>query len=362
LRDVSPARALKKKKIMAVVDPVFEELLEKEGDEKRGLWRVQNLELVPVPEGHWGQFYDGDCYLLLDKNQEEEHVYFWIGEECSVDEQAVAAIKAVELDNLFGGLPVQHREAQGFESSRFKAVFPDGLIIKKGGMESGLKKAETNEHEPKLFKVAGGVRPVMTEVPMAWSSMNHGDVFVLDSGKKIFVWRGAEASGSEKMAAGLIAAKLRDHVGEEITHLEDGEEEAECDEEWTEHLPLDGRAEILDKDAGNDAAITDNVDKTIELYKISDVTGAMETELVKEGDLSKDDLDGNDAFLVSAGALGVWVWLGRQATTEERQCAMQLGEKFIKEKELPRGTALTRTFQCGEPDEFKTLFVEGTEW
>ena len=38
--------------------------------------------------------------------------------------------------------------------------------------------------------------------------MNHGDVFVLDSGKKIFVWRGAEASGSEKMTAGLIAAKF----------------------------------------------------------------------------------------------------------------------------------------------------------
>ena len=31
-------------------------------------------------------------------------------------------------------------------------------------MESGLKAAETNVHEPKLFKVAGGVRPVMTEV------------------------------------------------------------------------------------------------------------------------------------------------------------------------------------------------------
>jgi len=343
---------------MAVVDPVFQELLDKEGEEKRGLWRVQNLELVPVPEGHWGQFYDGDCYLLLDKNQ----VYFWIGDECSVDEQAVAAIKAVELDNLFGGLPVQHREAQGFESNRFKSVFPDGLIIKKGGMESGLKKAETNVHEPKLFKVAGGSRPVMTEVPMAWSSMNHGDVFVLDSGKKIFVWRGSEASGMEKMTAGLIAAKLRDHVGEDITHLEDGEEEAECDEEWTEHLPLDGREEILDKDAANDAAITENVDKTIELYKISDVTGAMETELVKEGDLSKDDLDPNDAFLVSAGALGIWVWLGRHATAEERQGAMRLGEKFILEKELPKGTALTRTFQCGEPDEFRTLFVEGTEW
>ena len=68
---------------------------------------------------------------------------------------------------------------------------------------------------------------------MAWSSMNHGDVFVLDSGKrisffcflfsrkiffdfiftflspgkKIFVWKGSGASGQEKMTAGLIAAK-----------------------------------------------------------------------------------------------------------------------------------------------------------
>ena len=33
-------------------------------------------------------------------------------------------------------------------------------------------------------------------------------------------------------------------MGEDITHLEDGEEEAECDEEWTELLPLDGRYDI----------------------------------------------------------------------------------------------------------------------
>merc|ERR1712212_693406 len=77
----------------------------------------------------------------------------------------------------FGGLPVQHREVQGFESKRFKDQFPDGIMIKKGGMESGLKKAETNAHEAKLFKISGGMRPVMQEVDMAWSSMNHGDVF-----------------------------------------------------------------------------------------------------------------------------------------------------------------------------------------
>ena len=50
--------------------------------------------------------------------------------------------------------------------SRFKDQFPDGIMIKKGGMESGLAKAETNVHEVKLFKVAGGSRPVMTEVAL----------------------------------------------------------------------------------------------------------------------------------------------------------------------------------------------------
>jgi len=232
-------------------------------------------------------------------------------------------------------------------------------MIKKGGMESGLAKAETNAHEAKLFKVAGGMRPVMTEVTMAWSSMNHGDVFVLDSGKKIFVWKGSAASGQEKMQAGLIAAKMRDHMGEEIVHVEDGEEEAECDEEWTEHLPLDGRAEIKDKDAANDKAVTTEVAKSIDLFKVSDVTGEMKTEQVKEGNLTKEDLDPNDAFLVSAGALGIWVWLGRKATKEERQSAMQLGEKFIRENGLPPQTALTRTFQNGEPEEFKSLFASG---
>ena len=136
-------------------------------------------------------------------------------------------------------------------------------MIKKGGMESGLKKAETNAHEAKLFKISGGMRPVMQEVNHGrsslgqmmlemserfcpkcskryWGFLTGGHGLVLDeprrrvrprlgqeniffffsrkiffdfiftflsSGKKIFVWKGSGASGQEKMMAGLIAAK-----------------------------------------------------------------------------------------------------------------------------------------------------------
>ena len=60
---------------------------------------------------------------------------------------------------------------------------------------------------------------------------------------------------------------MRDHVGEEIVHVEDGDEEAECDEEWTEHLPLDGRGEVKDKDVAADNAVTREVARSIDLFK-----------------------------------------------------------------------------------------------
>ena len=47
----------------------------------------------------------------------------------------------------------------------------------------------------------------------------------------------------------------------------DGEEEAECDEEWTEHLPLSGKGEVMDKDAAADKAVTTEVAKSIDLFK-----------------------------------------------------------------------------------------------
>merc|ERR1712037_863649 len=134
---------------MGDIDPAFQSLVDEGGDHLRGLWRVEKLELKAVPKGQEGKFYEGDCYLHFDKNPNEQHVHFWIGSQCSIDEQAVAAIKAVELDNLFGGLPIQHREVQGFES----AMQLGDKFIKDNGLPPQTALTRTFQGgEPEEFK------------------------------------------------------------------------------------------------------------------------------------------------------------------------------------------------------------------
>ena len=58
------------------------------------------------PKDQYGQFYNGDSYIILhtyQKSGSEEFLYdvhFWIGQYSTADEYGTAAYKTVELDNL----------------------------------------------------------------------------------------------------------------------------------------------------------------------------------------------------------------------------------------------------------------------
>ena len=55
------------------------------------------------------------------------------GGECTNDEKAVSALKAVDLDNELGGSPVQVRVTQGSEPRHFLKMFGGQLVIHSGG-------------------------------------------------------------------------------------------------------------------------------------------------------------------------------------------------------------------------------------
>lgn len=339
-----------------VIDPAFVPL---RSGTQFCVWRIQKLKLVAVTERDRGKFYSGDCYLVFDGRHGGQHIYYWIGRDSTIDEQTVAAIKAVELDNMFNGMAVQHREVMGYESQTFKKLFPEGVITLLGGADSGLTKVTHKQHVAKLFQVMGGKVPLLREVGLDWSNMNHGDTFVLDAGSLIFIWRGESSSPEEKISAAGLATRLRDRLGEDIVHLADGAEEDDLTEDelqtWIKHLPLERRGEVTP--AVSDRKISSIVQSEIALYRCSDSSGELNTHLVKTGNLSRDLLHSQDSFIIDALSLGIWIWLGRTSNNSERNMAIKTGIKFIGEKQLCKNTKITKVFMDGEPEEFKSLFV-----
>ena len=95
---------------------------------------------------------------------------------------------------LSGNLPMQsrhHLEEQEMETDMFMTYFKSGLFYLEGGIESGFKKVNAEVHEPKLMHIKGKRYPRVHSVPVAASSLNEGDCFVLDLGEQLFVWNGS---------------------------------------------------------------------------------------------------------------------------------------------------------------------------
>eukprot|EP01042_Synura_sphagnicola_P009253 gene9253-11878_t len=182
------------------------------------LWRIEKLKPVKQAKAD-GKFYTGDSYILLSTTQTSGgalswNIHFWLGTETSTDEAGVAAYKTVELDDSLGGGPVQFREVQGFESQQFLSYFKNtgGIQYLPGGIESGFRKVERDVYETRLLHLKGKRTVRAKEVPVQLSSLNKGDVFILDKGLKIFLFNGPSAN-----KFGHVSPTTAQHVRDEFS-------------------------------------------------------------------------------------------------------------------------------------------------
>ena len=124
-------------------------------------------------------------------------IHIWIGSESSQDEYGTAAYKMVEADEFLGGAPIQHRQVEGKESTKFVQLF-EALEYLDGGIETGFNHVEATPDKPLFFRVkgAGSVKTLkMMQVPMTKSSMNEANSFILYAGKdKVWCWNGQSVS------------------------------------------------------------------------------------------------------------------------------------------------------------------------
>lgn len=334
------------------LDPAFQGAGQKPGTE---IWRIEDFLPVPLPKSDYGKFYSGDSYIVLQTSSGRGGAYlydihFWLGKDTSQDESGTAAIKTVELDAVLGGKAVQHRELQGFESDKFLSYFKPCIIPLEGGVASGFKKPVEEEFETRLYICHGKRAVKMKQVPFARSSLNHDDVFILDTKDKIYQFNGANSNIQERAKALEVVQFLKDqhHEGTcDVAIVDDGKLQAESDsgEFW---VLFGGFAPIARKVISEDEVVPEET--AAKLYSINDGQAQ-----ALEGELSKGKLENNKCYLLDCG-VEVSLWFGRVTQLEDRKAACQAAEDFISSQKRPKTTRVTRVIQGYETHSFKSHF------
>ncbi|XP_062899852.1 adseverin [Mobula hypostoma] len=324
------------------------------------VWRVESLELVPVPKSLHGSFYVGDAYLVMHtivvKNNFSYNLHFWLGKECSQDESSAAAIFTVQMDDYLSGKPVQYREIQDHESNTFVSYFKDGLKYQAGGVASGFTHVITNELSAKRLLHLKGRRAVRaTEVHLDWANFNKGDCFIIDLGAVIYQWCGSKCNRFERLKAAQVATSIRDNERNGRAQLIVVEE----DQEPKDLIKVLGvKPNLKEGDDDEDVVADVSNRKMAKLYMVSDATGSMKVSLVSaENPFSCDMLLSEECFILDNGAdKKIFVWKGKNANPQERKAAMKTAEDFIKKMGYPSNSQIQVLPQGGETPTFKQFF------
>lgn len=318
------------------------------------IWRIEDFHVVAWPKNQYGQFYDGDSYIVLysyavkDKDGGADklghEIFFWLGSKTSQDEAGTAAYKTVELDEFLHGAATQHRETQQYPSEEFVALFPR-LSIRKGGVASGFRHVEEEDPSAKeittllrVFKHPAAGRAdslIVHEVEPTWQSLDDNDVFILDKGEKIWVWQGTKCSPMEKAKAAQVVhdLTLAKHIDVEVLSQAEARSRIvvgllggkDVDQlSFQAARPLQSSSGQQRSESGETTA------RPKRLLRISDASGQLRFELVKENQTIRgSDLDGSDVFIFDTGKK-IWVWEGSQATRSEKASWIQFTQAYIR--------------------------------
>jgi len=324
------------------------------------IWRIEKFKVVHWPKERYGEFFDGDSYILLRTYKEKDSpkirwdLHFWLGKFTTQDEAGTAAYKTVELDDLLGTEPVQHREVQGHESELFLSYFNNQIRLLSGGVESGFKHVEPAKYQPRLLWVKGKKKIRVTQVDLTKDSLNSGDVFILDHGLKIYQFNGQKAGPMEKQKGAAITRSLKEErkSAPTVIVVEENDTGVDADDFWK---ALGGRGKIKTAEEGgaDDTAEKESA-KVRRLMHLSDASGKMEFKLVSEGNaIKKSQFQSDDVMIFDAGH-EVFVWVGKGASKEEKKNALGYAQTYLTQYKRPSYIPITRVQEAGESPDFLT--------
>ncbi|KAH0460877.1 hypothetical protein IEQ34_008452 [Dendrobium chrysotoxum] len=291
------------------------------------IWRIENFRPVSFPKSLNGKFFTRDAYIVLattvSKSGALHHdVHYWLGKDTSQDEAGTAAIKTVELDAILGGRAVQYREVQGQETEKFLSYFKPCIIPQKCGVASGFRHVEVNsyEHETRLYVCKGKHVVYVKEVPFTRSSLNHDDVFLLDTKSKVFQFNGSNSSIQER-AKGL----------EVVQYIRDAHHDGKCEvavmmeSSWL-MLMLESSGLFL---VALRLFIKEQPQRLKMLKRPFQQSYYGKTTPIETDLLTRELLESNKCYMIDCG-VEVFVWMGRYTSLDDRKSASATAEGLVQ--------------------------------
>uniref|UniRef100_A0A8C9TME5 Gelsolin n=1 Tax=Scleropages formosus TaxID=113540 RepID=A0A8C9TME5_SCLFO len=317
-----------------------------DGQGEKEIWRIEGTDKVPVEPSTYGQFYGGDSYIILYNYQhggrQGQIIYIWQGLDSTQDEVGMSAILAAQLDEEMGGSPVQVRVVQGKEPAHLISLFGgQPMVVHKGG--TSRRGGQSASEEIRLFQ-SRSTSAGCTRVDAIASDLNSNDAFVVVTPSASFLWLGQGSSDTEKQGA----QQLCDLLGVSPSELQEG---GEADDFWD---ALGGKAQYR-----TSPRLKDKMDThPPRLFACSNKTGRFIIEEVP-GEMTQEDLATDDVMILDTWEQ-VFVWIGNEASEEEKSEAMASAARYIETDPANRDcrTPIVQVKQGFEPPTFTGWFLE----
>ncbi|XP_038707097.1 villin-1 [Tripterygium wilfordii] len=335
-------------------DPVFQGAGAKAGLE---IWCVDKHQLASVQKSFHGKFYSGSAYVVLNtvtqtNGPPQYNIHYWLGNGANKVDSALASDKALELDSALGSCAVQYREVQGQETEKFLSYFRPCIIPIEGvySLQPGHVNGET--YKVSLFTCKGDHVVSVKEVPFSRSSLNHNDVFILDTASKLFLFCGCNSSIQERAKALEVVQYISEnkHSGKiDVATIEDGKFVGDPDvgEFWS----LFGGYAPIPKDSPSDVQKQSDF-SSVKLFWISLQGKLCQSE---SASFNKEMLETNKCYMLDCDT-DIYIWMGRNTSLTERKTSISTAEDFIRNQGRSTKTRLTFLTEGLETTMFKSYF------
>ncbi|NP_001015848.1 protein flightless-1 homolog [Xenopus tropicalis] len=333
------------------------------------VWQIENFIPTQVDETFHGRFYEADCYIVLKTYLDSNgalhwEIYYWIGQEATLDKKACSAIHAVNLRNYLGAEGRTIREEMGDESEEFSQVFYNDISYIEGGTASGFYTVEDTQYITRLYRIYGKKNIRLEPMPLKSSSLDPRFVFLLDHGMDIYVWRGSQATLSNTTKARLFAEKINKNERKGKAEIILLTHEMETAEFWE---LLGGQPEELKPCVPDDFQ-----PPRPKLYKVGLGLGYLELpqinykisvehkkrpkiELMPEMRLLHTLLDTKSVYILDCHS-DIFIWIGRKSSRLVRAAALKLGQELCSMLHRPKHAMVIRNLEGTECQVFKSKF------